>query len=225
VGIPNPEYIKLKHACGDEMPYIKAVCDLIGDNQLSVATGSITTLTATNVTATALQVPTITVPAVAAEHGAGVIGTGAAPVTTRRAVNGEIITEFKVDLKGLASKNTANDVIGLAAGGVAYIGRYVTTAYGIVYKIEMACLQVPAGGDTDVNVVVNSSAELIYDVGGGTTYGIDGGVWTAGKVIQNLVQGLTAGHYFYLTTGAGSTAGTYTGGQFIIRFFGHPLLT
>jgi hypothetical protein len=181
-------------------------------------------LTLDALTITTLNVPRWNAPTVTAEHAVGVIGTGAAPLTSRYNKNGTIITEIKIDLKGLASKNTANDVIGLAAGGVAYIGRNVVATNGIIHRIEMICVQVPAGGDTDVNVVANAAADLVYDAAGGTTYGVDGGVWTAGKTVENLTQGLTANHYFYLTTGAGATAATYTTGQFIIRLHGHPLL-
>lgn len=161
----------------------------------------------------------------AQECGAGAIGTGAAPVTYRYALNGSIITEIKMDLQGLASVATANDVIGLAAGGVAYIGQNVVATNGIIYKIELICLETPTGGDNDVNVVVNSSASLAYDGAGGTTYGVNGGDAVAGQVVQNLVQGLTANHYFYLTAGTGDTAAAYTAGQFLIRLHGHPVLT
>lgn len=161
-----------------------------------------------------------------AEHGAGVIGTGVAPATYRRTVNGTIITETKIDLTGLASIGGAvtDDVIGLAAGGVAYIGRNVVATNGIIYAAELICLETPAGGDDDVNVVAAASAALAYDSAGGTTYGVNGGVAVAGQTVQNLVQGLTANHYFYLTEGAGDTAGTYTAGQFIFRTYGHALL-
>jgi hypothetical protein len=169
-----------------------------------------------------LTVASLPAPAVAAEHGAGAVGTGVAPVTYRRTENGIIITEIKIDIKGFASVSTANDVIGKT--GAAYIGRYVTATNGIIFKIEMICVQVPATGDTDINVVANSSAVLAADGAGGEAYGVNAGTWTAGKVVENLVQGLTANHYFYLTQG-GTTAGTYTSGQFIIRLHGHPVLT
>ena len=167
----------------------------------------------------------ITTPALAAEHAIGVIGTGAAPSTRRHTLNGDIITDITVDLKGLASKNTADDVIGLAAGGAAYIGRNVVATNGVIYKIELICLQTPAGGDNDVNVVANSSGTLAYDSAGGTAYGVNGGDAVAGQVVQNATQGLTDGHYLYLTAGTGDTAASYTGGMFIIRLYGHPLLT
>jgi hypothetical protein len=181
-------------------------------------------LTATTATATTATVTTLNAPTVSAEHGAGVIGTAAAPVTSRRTVNGDIITEFKIDLTGLASKNTANDVIGLAAGGNAYIGRNVVATNGIIYKMELVCLETPAGGDNDINVVAAASGTLAYDGAGGTTYGVDGGDQVAGQVVVDEVQGLTADHYFYLTAGTGDTADTYTAGMFIVRWYGHALL-
>lgn len=158
------------------------------------------------------------------EHGPGVIGTGVAPATYRRTENGIIITEIKIDLKGLASVATANDVIGLASGGHAYIGRNVVANNGIIFKAELICLQTPSGGGTDINVVANASGTLAYDSAGGTTYGVDGGVQAAGQTVQNLVQGITANHYFYLTVGTGA-AGTYTAGQLLVRLYGHPMLT
>ena len=159
-----------------------------------------------------------------AEHAAGVIGTAATPETSRRTENGTIITETKIDLTGLASINTANDVIGLAAGGVAYIGRNVVATNGIIYKAELICLETPAGGDDDVNVVVNASGTLEYNGAAGTTYGVNGGDGAAGQVVANLVQGLTANHYFYLTAGTGDTAAAYTAGMYIFRTYGHAVL-
>lgn len=162
---------------------------------------------------------------VATEHGAGAIGTAAAPVTSRHVdSNGDIVTEIRVDLTGLNSKDTANDVIGLSAGGAAYIGQYVVATCGVVYKMELICLETPAGGDDDVNVVANVSAVLAYDGAGGTTYGVDGGDAVAGQVVQDLVQGLTDTHYLYLTAGTGDTAAAYTAGMFIVRMYGHPVL-
>jgi hypothetical protein len=157
--------------------------------------------------------------------GAGAIGTGVAPLTYRRVVNGEIITDIKVDLQGLASVATANDVIGLAAGGAAYIGRNVVATNGVIYKMQLICLETPATGDNDVNVVLAASAAIAYDGAGGTTYGVNGGDAVAGQVVENLVPVLTADYYLYLTAGTGDTAATYTAGQFIVRLFGHPVLT
>lgn len=190
----------------------------------TLSSATVASLTATSATIPTLAINTVTTAAETAEHGAGAIGTGVAPVTYRRSENGIIITEIKVDLEGLASVATANDVIGLAAGGNAYIGRNVVATNGIIYKIEQICVETPAGGDNDVNIVANSSGTLAYDGAGGTTYGVNAGDAVAGQVVQNLVQGLTANHYFYLTAGTGDTAATYTAGQFIFRLYGHAVL-
>ena len=170
------------------------------------------------------NIDALAVNAEATEHGAGAIGTGVAPATYRYSLNGTIITEIKVDLQGLASKDTADDVIGLSAGGNAYIGRNVVATNGVIFKIELICVETPAGGDNDVNVVVASSGTLAYDGACGTTYGVNGGDAAAGQVVQNLVQALTANHYFYLTAGTGDTAAAYTAGQFIVRLHGHAVL-
>lgn len=159
------------------------------------------------------------------EGGAGAVGTGAATVLSRRQENGTIITETKFDVTGLASVATANDVIGLAAGGVAFIGRNVVATNGIIYKAELICLETPAGGDNDINVVANASALLEYDGAGGTSYVVNGGDAVAGQVVQNLTPGLTADDYYYLTAGTGDTAAAYTAGQFILRTYGHAALT
>lgn len=167
----------------------------------------------------------VATPATATEYGAGSIGTGATTVVSRRAENGTIITETKFDVTGLASVATANDVIGLAAGGVAYIGQYTIARCGIIYKAELICLETPVGGDNDINVVANASALLEYDGAGGASYVVNGGDAALGQTVQNLVPALTADYYFYLTAGTGDTAAAYTAGQFILVTYGHPALT
>lgn len=161
----------------------------------------------------------------AAEHGAGAIGTAVAPRTYRWTDRGVIITQTKVDLTGLASVATANDVIGLSAGGVAYIGRNVEATNGIIYKVEFACIETPTGGDNDVNVVANSSAALAYDGAGGTAYLSNSGDLLKGQTIENLVPALTEGDYFYLTAGTGDTAAAYTAGMYILTTYGHAALS
>lgn len=170
-----------------------------------------------------VNTPTTTT-AAAAEHGAGAIGTGIAPVTTRWTDRGVIVTQTKIDLEGLASVATANDVIGLSAGGAAYIGRNVEATNGVIFKVEFACLETPTGGDNDVNVVANANAALAYDGAGGTTYLSNSGDLLKGQTIDNLVPALTEGDYFYLTAGTGDTAAAYTAGMYVLTTYGHAAL-
>lgn len=160
-----------------------------------------------------------------AAHGAGAIGTAVAPATYRWTDKGVIITQVKFDLTGLASVATVNDVIGLAAGGAAYIGRNVVATNGVIFKTTLSCLETPTVGDNDVNVVANSSASLAYDGAGGTTYLANAGDLLAGQTIELLTPALTANDYYYLTAGTGDTAGTYTAGQYVLTTYGHALLS
>lgn len=159
------------------------------------------------------------------EHGAGAIGTAVAPSTTRRTENGIITTVIKIDLTGLDSSGTENDVIGLATGGAAYIGRNVVATNGQIFRVEMTCLEVPTGGDADVILVQGSAAdEAFSDTVANTAPVCDGtGDWALGETIVNNAPGLTANYYLYLTQGATDDA-TYTAGQFLIRLYGHAPL-
>ena len=165
-----------------------------------------------------------------AEHGPGAIGTGVAPSTYRYNMNGSIITEIKIDLTGLGCKgSTAKDAIGLAAGGAAYIGRYVTATYGIVYRVEMACLELPGEGTATITTDIDLGAEDVgttaYDVAVDDIVINTGGV-AAGQLYSTDTPSLTANDYLYLIEGdTTADTGVYDGGQLLIRFYGHPLLT
>lgn len=162
--------------------------------------------------------------ALTAEHGAGAIGTGVAPATYRRTENGIIITEIKIDLTGLNCGGTADDAIGLLATDACYIGRNVVATNGILFKAELICLETPAGGSTDVNVVENTLADIQEDEAAGVDYLINGGTAAAGLSVVRLEPAITANDYWYLASG-GTTNATYTAGQFIFRTYGHALLT
>lgn len=160
-----------------------------------------------------------------AEHGAGAIGTGAAPKTYRWVENGVIITRIKIDLQGLTCGGSADDVIGLALGTPpAYIGRNVVATNGVIFKVEMSCIEVPAGGDPDINLVAGSVGTNVYDTAvTNAAVILNSGDLAAGVTIQSLVPSITANYYYYLTCGT-STAAAYTTGQVIITTYGHALL-
>ena len=180
-----------------------------------------------------ISVSALTAPTVTAEHGAGAIGTGVAPVTTRRTENGTIITEIKVDIQGLYITGTAQGAaIGLEGIDGCYIGRYVLANYGNVYKIEMICLETPTKG---TGTAIEQDVDLCYTTAADVKAGEDVDVdiiaaardWVAGEMAVNITPKLTPdGDYLYLA--GGDTAGnacTYAAGQFIIRFYGHAALS
>lgn len=165
--------------------------------------------------------------AVTAEHGAGAIGTGTAPTTQRYTRDGTIITEILIDLTGLDSSGVENDVIGLAdpGTGAAYLGRNVVATNGIIYKVEMTCLEVPTAGDADILLVQGSAADEKFDDTVANTATICDGTsdWVLGETIVNNAPAITANYYYYLTQGATDNA-AYTAGQYMIRFYGHAAI-
>ena len=168
----------------------------------------------------------------AAQYGAGALGTSdlGGPVTYQRIDNGVIVTTVLIDITGLGCKGTAaNDVIGLPAGDPSYIGRYTTAAYGIVFRAELACIELPAGTGTvttDIDVLGNALATLEYDSAGGSAgdiFNTDGMV--AGQELSNITPALTANDYIYLIEAdTAATDGVYTAGQYVLTFYGRALL-
>jgi len=174
-----------------------------------------------------LTIDTMSRPAViTAEHGAGAVGVGGFCRTYRYTRDGIIITEIEIDMTGLGASGTTNDVIGVElAAPVAYLGRNVVATNGIIFKIEMTCLEVPATGDADVILVSGTDADEAFDLTvAGSVALCDGvGDWTLGETVVNIT-GVTADHYYYLTQGAADNA-DYTAGQFLIRFYGKAALS
>tara|TARA_R110002110_G_scaffold120994_1_gene296457 strand:- start:525 stop:1451 length:927 start_codon:yes stop_codon:yes gene_type:complete len=163
-------------------------------------------------------------------YGAGAIGTGSigAPQMSRWVENNSIVTQIRVDITGLACQgDAANDVIGLAAGGAAYIYKNVTTEGGIPYKMEISCVEVPGEGTatitTDIDLAWNSSATLAYDGAAGTAEFNTGGFATVGGAHTGIHA--VANDYLYLVEGDdAATTGVYDAGKFIINIYGYPTL-
>ena len=161
--------------------------------------------------------------------GAGAVSTAGAPIFTKTRDNGSIVTKILVNLDGLACQgDAANDVIGLAAGGHGYIGRYVTDDMGILYKAEVACLEVPgqqtATITTDIDVAFNSSGTLEYNGAAGTAEINTGGFGHAGALyVGGFVSAPAANDYIYLVEGdTAATTGEYSTGKLMITLYGHP---
>lgn len=197
------------------------------DNWLPSSTMSFTNKTLSSCTINNTITPLTTQ---STEHGIGAIGTYMAPVTKRGTLeDGSILTQIQVDLTGLACKgDAANDVIGLSAGGAAYIGRYVTSTCGILYRAEVICVETPTEGTatitTDIDIAFNSSAALAYDGAAGAAE-FDVGGLAAGNIYTLEALALTANDYIYLVEGdAAATTGVYSGGQIIIQLYGHATL-
>jgi hypothetical protein len=166
---------------------------------------------------------------------AGAVGAGfgdaASLDITIGKVNGEIITTILVDIEGLQESGVLKDIIGdngETTGG-AYITQITTAVNGIVYKAEIACVEEPAGGTADIDLVTNTNQldeNDAYDSGGGDAVALipatavwDTGMHRVSAAGLDTVDLVNA--YLYLAAGAGDGSdSTYTAGKFIIKLYG-----
>lgn len=154
-------------------------------------------------------------------------GTGTVLQSSVQNVGNIITTQYLIDLTGLDSSGTAGDIIGLALGdgngGVAYFGRVTEAQNGAVFAGTLRCLEVPTGGDPDVDLWASSADTGAFDqaVAGlaGAAQLLNTGDWT---LEEDTLTALPAnGSYLYLATGATDDA-TYTAGKFLLTLYGIP---
>jgi hypothetical protein len=156
-------------------------------------------------------------------HGSGI--TDAAINTFINKIGGDIITTILIDLHGgLASGGTADDVIGTDGGAAnAYIAELTSAVNGIPYLVEFMCLEVPTGGDPDINLVCSATGTTAENaaVTSGTVL-FNNGDLTLG--LHNEADGGTTlsaltKKYLYLTSGD-ATEAAYTAGKIMIKIHG-----
>ena len=151
-------------------------------------------------------------------------GTGTVEKTGVFSYGGVIRTDILIDLTGLGSSTTDLDIIGNGTGP-AYLGQVTAAQNGTVWAGTLQCLEVPAGGVTDIDLYWATEATGKFDdaVSGLTETALitAGGAWTLAltKAIADPV-GIANG-YLYLTCGAAGTPGTYTAGKFVLTLWGY----
>ena len=159
-------------------------------------------------------------------RGAGAL-TGSAYQCKVANVNGETITTLLVDIEGMKSKDDEGDVIGIATVGSSYLMKWETAIHGILYKIEMACLEAPIGGTEDIDLRSDLSSSATYDSNGQnfTLLLTSGGDWAQG--VRKGTDGsngtqtaIANNEYLYLVSGDANTDGVYTAGKYIIKLYG-----
>lgn len=159
--------------------------------------------------------------AVTMAPGAGFAGTGTV-YKSSVVKEGELYkTSILIDLTGAASSTTDLDIIG--TDGVSHIGQITAAKNGTIIGGQVTCLELPAGGVTDIDLYAATEGTGAFDAGVAalteTALLTKGGAWASGAV-EGLTALPAANGYLYLTGGAGGTAATYTGGKFLIEFWG-----
>jgi len=131
-------------------------------------------------------------------------------------------TTIMIDLTGLAS-TAANDIIGKADDGVAYIGRVTTANQGVVFGVKMECFETPAGGDPDIDLYSATEGTGVENgaIGDLTeTLIINGGDASAGT--RTAGGTIAADQYLYLVSGDATNA-DYTAGRLVITILGYDV--
>jgi len=165
----------------------------------------------------------------AVEGGAGIVGIAEAYRTgVMQFGDGLIKTEIYIDVTGLTSAATDDDIIGDEGTGAAHLGQITAARNGTIYKGQMSCMETPLTGDDDIALwsataatgvedtlitALAGDAELVQSQGDSTP-------WVAGDEIA-LAALPAADTYLYLVVDGTGTAGTYTAGKFMIELWGY----
>jgi len=164
--------------------------------------------------------------------GAGFTGSNSGATTTVAKINNEYVTTILVDIHDLIENGMNAKVIGEGSSDAAYLTKITSAVNGLIYKVEMSCVEVPAGSGAtlDIDLYGNTSSTLKEgDAAAGVAIITSGAVWAVGRRLENtagtaLTDGL-ANYFLYLAngdfTGTGSDY-TYTAGQFVIKLYGSP---
>lgn len=151
-------------------------------------------------------------------------GTGTIVLNAVTPFGNFIKTDILIDITGLQSGGTANDIIGVNGGGAAHLGRVTASRNGTIIFGRMTCLEAPVGGGTDIDLYAADEATGVEDdaIGGLTeTQLINAGVSSAGS--SDVMTALPNGSkYLYLAEVGGSNA-AYSAGKFLIEMWGIPV--
>lgn len=137
---------------------------------------------------------------------------------------GNIIeTTIVIDITGLSS-NVANDIIGKEATANCHLGQITAAINGTILGGYMLCVELPAGGSTDIDVysatvATGTEDALITDLTE-TALLAHGGAWAA-TAFQGFTTVPPADGYLYLTNGGSTSDNAYTAGKFVIKLYGY----
>ena len=156
-------------------------------------------------------------------HGSGIHDDSISTFVNK--IGGLIYTTILIDLHGgLACGGTADDVIGTDGGAAnAYIAELTTGVNGIPFEIEFACLEVPTGGDPDINLDCSETGTTAENaaVTSGTNL-FNNGDLTLGFYASadgGATLAALSKKYLYLTCGD-TTEAAYTAGKLVIKITG-----
>jgi len=156
-----------------------------------------------------------------------ITGTGVPSAGTNTFINkvgGTIVTTILIDLQGgYTGSATADRIIGTGVSANAYIAELTKEVNGIPILLEFGCVEVPAGGDPDINVDISATGTSAS--GAAVTTGtqmMNNGDLTLGyynTVDAGATMAALAKNFVYLVQGSATNA-AYSAGKIWIRITG-----
>jgi hypothetical protein len=153
--------------------------------------------------------------------GSGITGTGTIVRSSVTKSGSLIETKIVIDLTGLNGGDAINDIIGGNGLANCHFGQITAATNGTIYAGYMRCLEVPTGGNADVDLYCATEATGAEDslvTALTETLLLNGGTWTLG-LSTALATFPAANQYLYLSNGT-ATAATFTAGIYEIVLFG-----
>jgi hypothetical protein len=153
--------------------------------------------------------------------GVGITGTATSFVASVIKEGTLIKTTIVIDLEGLDSGGTADDIIGANGAGVAHLGQITAAVNGTIIGGRLTCLETPATGDDDIDVWAATESTGVEDTAIAAleeTKLCNSGNLTAGSVV--ILDPPAANKYLYLCGGTGDSQATYTAGKLMLEFWG-----
>ncbi len=155
-------------------------------------------------------------------RGAGV-DTAESYATGIRKQGSLIVTTIVVDISVLVGSTTDLDIIGESAAASCHWGQITVAKSGTLIGGKVTCLELPAGGVTDIDFYSATVSTGTEDAGIAalteTALVTAGGAWTSGAV-KGMTTLPPADDYLYIVNGAAGVPGTFTAGKFMIELFG-----
>lgn len=138
-----------------------------------------------------------------------------------RMIDNEIVSTFLIDLdEGPIKSQNGTKIIGEDGSSQAHFTQVQSTLNGYVYKVELCCIETPAGGNTDIDLVFNASTQST----GSTSFTVilNAGAQVRGKCSQALLDGSFDLDFklLHLANGSGTSTGDYTAGKFLVKLYG-----
>jgi len=158
---------------------------------------------------------------IAAAMGVGITGAADNVVSAVEKVGSMYKTTIIIDIDGLNCGGSAGDIIGADGAGVAHLGQITAANNGTIFAGSMTCLELPTGGDPDIDLYSAAEATGVEDTAISAldeTKLVDSGDLVAGTELP-LTAFPAANEYLYLVCGTATDA-TYTAGIVKIELWG-----